>query len=97
MGSLYAPPICFSAAHSTTAFTDRTCLPLQIYSRNSEDNTGKYPDIAALVPAQLQPGVRSVVLDAEAVAWDRQANKVLPFQVLSNRKRKDVTVENIQV
>ena len=53
---------------------------LQIYSRNSEDNTGKYPDIAALLPRQLKPGVKSLVLDAEAVAWDQEAGKVLPFQ-----------------
>ena len=59
----------------------RPARPLQIYSRNSEDNTSKYPDIAALVPRQLRPGVRSVVLDAEAVAYDQAAGKILPFQV----------------
>ncbi len=52
----------------------------QIYSRNSENNTGKYPDVAALIPKLLKPGVTSVVLDAEAVAYDRQQGKVLPFQ-----------------
>jgi DNA ligase-1 len=70
---------------------------VKIYSRNSEDNTGKYPDIVSLIPKQLKPGVTSVVLDAEAVAYDREANKVLPFQVLSTRARKDVTVDNIKV
>lgn len=105
----------------------------QIYSRNSEDNTGKYPDIVSLIPEQLKPGITrcapasqaaahaaverfvaagaaacassgqqlktrsaagmkltrslpvwwpcSVVLDAEAVAYDREEGKVLPFQV----------------
>jgi len=37
------------------------------------------------------------VFDAEAVAIDINTNKLLPFQELSRRKRKDVKVEDIQV
>jgi len=37
------------------------------------------------------------VLDAEAVAIDRATGKLMPFQELSKRKRKDVKVEDIQV
>jgi len=37
------------------------------------------------------------VLDAEAVAIDRTTGKLMPFQELSKRKRKDVKVEDIQV
>jgi ATP-dependent DNA ligase len=37
------------------------------------------------------------VLDAEAVAIDRLTGKLMPFQELSRRKRKDVKVEDIQV
>jgi hypothetical protein len=44
----------------------------------------------------LKPGVSSVVLDAEAVAWDREKRQVLPFQVLSTRSRKDVTLDSIK-
>jgi DNA ligase-1 len=69
----------------------------QIYSRNSEDNTGKYPDIAALFPKALSPGTKSIVIDAEAVAYDPATKKVLPFQILSTRARKDVTIESIKV
>ena len=50
-------------------------------SRNSENNTGKYPDLAADVPKLLKHGVTSVVLDCEAVAYDRVTKKILPFQV----------------
>ena len=59
----------------------RTGGRIAIYSRNSENNTDKYPDIIADLPRLLRPGVRSVVLDCEAVAYDRVAKKILPFQV----------------
>ena len=70
---------------------------VKIYSRNSEDNTGKYPDIAAMFPGVLQEGVKSIVMDAEAVAYDPEKNKILPFQALSKRARKSVTVDNVTV
>lgn len=51
-------------------------------SRNSENNTSKYPDLAADVPKLLKEGCTSVVLDCEAVAYDRVTKKILPFQVI---------------
>lgn len=54
-------------------------LPLPF--SNSENMTPKYPDIVARLPGLLRPGVTSLVLDTEAVAWDPAAKKVLPFQV----------------
>ncbi|DBA87111.1 TPA: hypothetical protein ACH3X2_005217 [Trebouxia sp. C0005] len=70
---------------------------VSIYSRNSENNTAKYPDLAADVPKLLKEGCKSVVLDCEAVAYDRITKKILPFQVLSTRARKDVKVADIKV
>ena len=55
-----------------------------IYSRNSEDNTGKYPDIVASIGQLVKPGVKGLVLDCEAVAYDRKLGKLLPFQVGSD-------------
>ena len=37
------------------------------------------------------------MLDCEAVAWDIEQKKLLPFQILSTRKRKDVSMESIKV
>jgi DNA ligase-1 len=37
------------------------------------------------------------VIDAEAVAYDLETKKLLPFQDLSRRKRKDVRTEDITV
>ncbi|TPX42474.1 hypothetical protein SeMB42_g05004 [Synchytrium endobioticum] len=70
----------------------------RIFSRNSENLSGKYPDIMDRLPNIGKPGtVTSFVLDAEAVPWDREKKCILPFQVLSTRKRKGVTTEGVQV
>lgn len=61
---------------------------VMVYSRNQEDNTSKYPDIIARMPASRKSHVRSAVIDSEAVAWDVDKKQILPFQVLSTRKRK---------
>ena len=45
----------------------------------------------------LKGSVKSCVIDGEAVAWDSDKGEILPFQVLSTRKRKDATEANITV
>lgn len=68
-----------------------------IFSRNSEDLSKKYPDILAKLPTWVKSGTNSFVLDCETVAWDMVEKKVLPFQQLMTRKRKDVKVEDVKV
>ena len=70
---------------------------VMVYSRNSENLSEKYPDIIARMPDCVKKGTTSFVLDCEAVAWDKTQNCILPFQVLSTRKRKDVQQADIQV
>ncbi len=75
---------------------------IQVFSRNSENNTSKYPDIIESLKTILklsknkeiknyeeeQKQVRSAIVDAEVVAYDIENKVILPFQVLSTRKRK---------
>ncbi|KAL9614634.1 MAG: hypothetical protein Q9167_000922 [Letrouitia subvulpina] len=68
-----------------------------IFSRNSEDLSKKYPDILAKLHTWVKPETKSFVLDCETVAWDLVEKKVLPFQQLMTRKRKDVKVEDVKV
>uniref|UniRef100_G3Q0G8 DNA ligase n=1 Tax=Gasterosteus aculeatus aculeatus TaxID=481459 RepID=G3Q0G8_GASAC len=70
---------------------------VRVFSRNQEDNTSKYPDIVSRVPTVTKDSVTSCVLDAEAVAWDREKKQIQPFQVLTTRKRKDVEASEITV
>lgn len=68
-----------------------------IFSRNSEDLSKKYPDILAKLDTWVKDDVKSFVLDCETVAWDTVNKKVLPFQQLMTRKRKDVKAEDVKV
>ena len=68
-----------------------------IFSRNSEDLSKKYPDILAKLQTWVKEDTKSFVLDCETVAWDIVEKKVLPFQQLMTRKKKDVKVEDVKV
>ncbi|KAI6008206.1 DNA ligase I [Pisolithus orientalis] len=68
-----------------------------IFSRNSEDMSKKYPDLVERLSHCIKPETKSFVLDAEAVAVENTTGKLMPFQELGRRKRKDVKVEDIQV
>ncbi|KAJ5669066.1 DNA ligase 1 [Penicillium macrosclerotiorum] len=68
-----------------------------IFSRNSEDLSKKYPDVLGKLKSWVKNDVNSFVLDCETVAWDTVNKKVLPFQQLMTRKRKDVKAEDVKV
>ncbi|XP_029710593.1 DNA ligase 1 isoform X2 [Aedes albopictus] len=70
---------------------------VNIYSRNQENNTSKYPDIIARLDRTRKESVTSAILDCEAVAWDQDKKQILPFQILSTRKRKDANEADIKV
>lgn len=70
---------------------------IKIYSRNSEDMSQRYPDLILTINDFLQNEGTPLVMDCEVVAWDIQKNKILPFQVLSTRKRKEVDAKDITV
>ncbi|SAL98569.1 hypothetical protein [Absidia glauca] len=70
---------------------------ISIYSRNSEDMSVRYPDVMETITKWIKPTTQSFILDCEAVAWDIEKSCILPFQILSTRKRKDVREEEITV
>lgn len=68
-----------------------------IFSRHLEVMTDKYPDLVALVPQIRGEGVSSFVLEGEVVAIDKTNGDLKPFQVLSNRARKDVVIASVTI
>ena len=69
---------------------------MSIFSRNQENNTTKYPDIINRMPNAFV-NVKSAIIDSECVAWDPEKKQILPFQVLTTRKKKDVDEKDIKV
>ncbi|CAH00715.1 DNA ligase (ATP) CDC9 [Kluyveromyces lactis] len=70
---------------------------MKIYSRNGEDMTERYPEIDVKHYVKDLGATKSFIVDSEAVAWDQEQGKILPFQVLSTRKRKGVELKDVKV
>ncbi|KOS46068.1 hypothetical protein ACN38_g2973 [Penicillium nordicum] len=70
---------------------------VSIFSRHLELMTEKYPDLVSLVTQIRGEGVSSFILEGEVVAVDRETGDLKPFQVLTNRAKKNVEVGDIKV
>jgi DNA ligase-1 len=68
---------------------------ISIFSRNAEDSTAKFADLAQLFLENSE--AESFIVDSEIVAFDTVNKKILPFQVLMHRPKKGSDVDLIQV
>ncbi len=59
---------------------------VRLYSRGLENVTGMYPDLVAA--AEKEIACEDVILDGEAIGYNPQSGKFLPFQETVQRKRK---------
>lgn len=69
---------------------------IKTFTRNLEETTHQYPDIIEAATQQI--AAASVILDGEAIGYNRETGEFLPFQETITRKRKyDVaeTAKNI--
>jgi len=57
-----------------------------IFTRNLENVAAMFPDLVAALGKELK--AKSVILDGEAIGYDPQTSRFLPFQETIKRKRK---------
>ena len=68
---------------------------VKIYSRNLENMTAAYPDVIEFLAKSVPATVKNFIIDAELVAYDAVNKKILPFQLLTQRSRKNVKKEDL--
>jgi len=68
----------------------------KVFSRNLLDTSEKYPEVPGFVKEACKD-VESFVLDAEVVAFNRETGKLVPFQILSTRKKTEESAETAKV
>lgn len=69
---------------------------LRVFSRRLEDITQQYPEILVHLRRHLK--AKSAIVEGEVVAIDRKSRRLLPFQVVMQRKRKhDIVLYQKQV
>jgi DNA ligase-1 len=69
---------------------------VETYTRNLEETTHQYPDLVRAAIDQID--VKSIILDGEAIGFNKTTGEFLPFQETIQRKRKydvEETAKNI--
>ncbi|CCW61508.1 unnamed protein product [Phytomonas sp. EM1] len=70
----------------------------QIFSRNSENHTGKYPDVISMLPSAFDAArVESFIIDSEVVAVSPETGALQAFQVLQHRGRKNILEKDVKI
>ncbi|HAI62710.1 MAG: putative DNA ligase [candidate division WWE3 bacterium GW2011_GWF2_41_45] len=64
---------------------------MKTYTRNLEETTHQYPDLLEAADKQIKAD--SIILDGEAIGFNRETGAFLPFQETIQRKRKHGVTE----
>ena len=85
-------PLMSTNNDQNTLFGDkRDNIFVKTYTRNLEDSTHQFPDITQAAIEQID--AESVILDGEAVGYNKATGEFLPFQEIMQRKRKHDVAE----
>jgi DNA ligase 1 len=68
----------------------------KVFSRNLLDTSEKYPEVPMFVKEACKD-VESFVLDSEVVAYNNKTGQLVPFQILSTRKKTEESAETAKV
>ncbi|KRH93611.1 DNA ligase I, ATP-dependent (dnl1), partial [Pseudoloma neurophilia] len=71
----------------------KTADQVVMYSRNGENSTAKYSELVDIAMQQKH----NFVIDGEVVAFDVENCQILPFQVLSTRKKKKFEDNKVEI
>ena len=70
---------------------------INIFSRNLENMTETYPDAIDYLENSISDEIKNFIIDCEIVPFDTKTKKILPFQVLTTRARKNVSLKDVEI
>ena len=70
---------------------------VNVYSRNLENMTETYPDACEFLKSYVNDDITNFIFDCEIVPYDMENHKILPFQVLTTRSKKNVNVSDVKI
>lgn len=59
--------------------------------------TVTYPDAIDFLKNNTPANIKSFIFDCEIVPYDLETNKILPFQVLTTRSKKNVELNDVKI
>jgi DNA ligase-1 len=59
--------------------------------------TVTYPDALDYIKSNVQESCKNFIFDCEIVPYDIEKDKILPFQILTTRSKKNVEIEDVKI